>query len=204
MANAWLAPRLAFADVVTSSDPLFSIADRPPATRYVFRGGDAARSACSRAFDADLPHGLGSAAVGDDRIAIWLGPDEWLLIAEGVDPEIMAGELEAALGTTPHSLVDVAHRQIGLDVRGSFAARALSAGCPLDLRMSAFTVGMATRTIFDKAEIILWRSEDVSFRVEVARSFAPFVVTTLMEAAGARRGSAGYPQLIVGNQELWI
>ena len=204
MADAWLAPRLAFDDVVTASDPLFSIAERPPATRFIFRGGDAARSSCSSAFDADLPRGLGSAAVGDDHVAIWLGPDEWLLIAEGVDAEIMAVELEAALETAPHSLVDVSHRQIGLDVSGSFAARALSAGCPLDLRLSAFPVGKATRTIFDKAEIVLWRSEDHAFRVEVARSLAPFVVTALMEAAGARRGCGGNFQIIAANKKLWI
>ena len=204
MTDARLAPRLALSDVATPADPVFSIADRPPATRCIFRGGDAARSSCSRAFAVDLPQELGSAGVGDDRAAIWLGPDEWLLIAEDVDPEIMAAEIEAALGTTPHSLVDVSHRQIGLDIRGPFAARALSAGCPLDLRTSAFPSGMATRTVFDKAEIVLWRTGDTAFRVEVARSFAPFVVAALMEAAGARRGSARNSQVVTGNQGLWI
>ncbi len=61
--------------------------------------------------------------------------------------------------------------------------RALSAGCPLDLRVSAFPVGMATRTIFDKAEIVLWRREERAFRVEVWRSFAAYLVAALTEAA---------------------
>ena len=95
----------------------------------------------------------------------------------------MAAEIEAALRTTPHSLVDVSHRQVGLDVRGAIAARALSAGCPLDLRISAFPIGMATRTMFDKAEIVLWRREDSAFQVEVWRSFAPYLVASLTEAA---------------------
>jgi sarcosine oxidase subunit gamma len=202
--DAWLAPRLALTEVGTPSDPLFSIEERPPATRFVFRGGDSARGSCSRAFDVDLPQRLGSAATGEDRVAIWLGPDEWLLIAEGVDPDVIGAELEAALEATPHGLVDVSHRQIGLDVSGSFAARALSAGCPLDLRLSAFPAGMATRTIFDKAEIVLWRGEDQAFRVEVARSFAPFVVASLMDAAGIRRGSRGNLQVIAGDRKLRI
>ncbi len=183
-----LAPRLPLDTVTLPSGPRFSLADTPPATRFVFRGAEQARSACSKAFSADLPGRLGPAEVGDERAAIWLGPDEWLLIAEDVDQETMAAELEAALETTPHSLVDVSHRQVGLDVRGAHAARALSAGCPLDLRASAFPIGMATRTIFDKAEIVLWRREDSAFRVEVWRSFAPYLVAALIEAAKGAPG----------------
>jgi sarcosine oxidase, subunit gamma len=179
----WLAPRLPFDNVVLPSGPRFALADRPPAARFIFRGGDAARLACSTAFDADLPRQLGSTGVGDERTAFWLGPDEWLLIAEGVDPEMMAAEIEAALGTSPHSLVDVSHRQVGLDVGGAVAPRALSAGCPLDLRLSAFPIGMATRTIFDKAEIVLWRRQEAAFRIEVWRSFAAYLVAALIEAA---------------------
>lgn len=204
MADASQAPRLTLGDMATPSDPLFSIAERPPATRYIFRGDDTACGSCSRAFDVDLPRRLGAAAVGDGRAALWLGPDEWLLIVEEVDPEVIAAELEAALGDTPHSLVDVSHRQVGLDVSGPYASRALSAGCPLDLRLSAFPRGMATRTMFDKADIVLWRSEDQVFRVETTRSFAPFVAASLMEAAGAREASGANSQAIVADRRLWI
>ena len=183
MADPWLAPRLALGNVMLPSGPLFSLAEGPPAIRLIFRGGDAARSACSSAFNAILPQGRGAAGVGDDRTAIWLGPDEWLLIAEDVDPEILAAEIKAALGSTAHSLVDVSHRQVGLDARGAVAARALSAGCPIDLRLSAFPAGTATRTIFDRSEIVLWRREEAAFRVEVSRSFAPYIVGALTEAA---------------------
>ncbi|HZZ63094.1 MAG TPA: sarcosine oxidase subunit gamma family protein [Roseiarcus sp.] len=181
--HPWLAPRLPFDSVILPSGTRFSLSDRPPAARFIFRGGEAARLACSTAFDADLPLQLGSAGVGDERTAFWLGPDEWLLIAEGVDPEMMAAEIEAALVGSPHSLVDVSHRQVGLDIRGADAVRALSAGCPLDLRVSAFPMGMATRTIFDKVEIVLWRREETAFRVEVWRSFAAYLVAALNEAA---------------------
>ncbi|HKN29399.1 MAG TPA: sarcosine oxidase subunit gamma family protein [Roseiarcus sp.] len=54
---------------------------------------------------------------------------------------------------------------------------------PLDLRTSAFPIGTATRTIFDKAEIVLWRRAETAFRVEVWRSFAPYLVAALTEAA---------------------
>ena len=41
---------------------------------------------------------------------------------------------------------------------------------------------MCTRTVFGKAEIVLWRTAAETFRIEVARSFAPYVWACLEEA----------------------
>jgi sarcosine oxidase, subunit gamma len=84
---------------------------------------------------------------------------------------------------TAHSLVDVSHRQIGLVASGPGAARVLNAGCPLDLDLKAFPVGFATRTLFYKVEIVLWRRAETTFHVDVWRSFAPHLVGSLAEAA---------------------
>jgi hypothetical protein len=43
-------------------------------------------------------------------------------------------------------------------------------------------VGMVARTIFEKAEIVLFRSGEQAFRVEVWRSFAPYVLGLLQAA----------------------
>ena len=161
---------------------LFALAEAPAAARFIFRGGEAARAACSAAFGAELPMRLGPAGEAGARMGLWLGPDEWLLIAEGAESARLGGGLVARLAATPASLVDVSHRQIGLIVSGAQAARALSAGCPLDLDRSAFPPGMATRTLFDKAEVVLWRRSE-AFHVEVGRSFAPWLVASLIEAA---------------------
>ena len=60
--------------------------------------------------------------------------------------------------------------------RSTPAARSIS-----DLK--AFPIGMATRTMFDKAEIVLWRRAATTFHVEVWRSFAPYLAGSLAEAA---------------------
>jgi sarcosine oxidase subunit gamma len=41
---------------------------------------------------------------------------------------------------------------------------------------------MCTRTLFAKAEIVLWRTRPDMFRIEVWRSFAPYVQGLLEEA----------------------
>jgi len=43
---------------------------------------------------------------------------------------------------------------------------------------------MCTRTVFAKAEIVLWRTQPEQFHLEVWRSFAPYV-WELLEIVGA-------------------
>jgi heterotetrameric sarcosine oxidase gamma subunit len=108
-----------------------------------------------------------------DNWVLWLGPDEFLLIA----PD----EAMPMLDIAP-PVVDVSHRDTALHVSGPCAAWALNAFCALDLHLSAFPVGMCTRTVLGKAEIVLWRTAAHEFRIEVARSFAPYVWACLEEA----------------------
>jgi hypothetical protein len=69
-----------------------------------------------------------------------------------------------------------------IEVKGAKAAEAINGFCPLDLDTQAFPVGMCTRTVFGKAEIVLWRTAPETFRIEVWRSFASYVLGCLEEA----------------------
>ena len=163
--------------------PRFTLAEAPPAARFILRGAEAVRVACGMVFSAEPPSRLGPAGEGAGRAALWLGPDEWLLISDSADAADIGGVLESVLDGTAHSLVDISHRQIGLIATGPAAARVLNAGCPLDLDLKAFPVGFATRTLFDKVEIVLWRRAEMTFHIEVWRSFAPHLAGSLAEAA---------------------
>lgn len=113
-------------------------------------------------------------ASANGKIAARLGPDEWLLCAPTHTPGFnLEGE--------HHALVDVSHRYAALSVD---SAMVLAAGCPLDLHPAVFTSGSVTRTLLGKAEIVLWRLQDApGYRVECARTFAPYVHAFLREAA---------------------
>ena len=185
-APQWLTPRFTsrspLEGLALPVGPRFRLAEAPPAARFILRGGEAVRVACGMVFGAEPPSRPGPAGEGE-RAALWLGPDEWLLIAGAADAGTIAELLESVLEGTAHSLVDVSHRQIGLVASGPAAARVVNAGCPLDLGLAAFPVGFATRTLFDKAEIVLWRRAEATFHVEVWRSFAPYLAASLAEAA---------------------
>lgn len=153
------------------------------ATRFSFRGSAEAASTCSKAFGVSLPTTLLKAETNGTRTAISLGPDEWQLIAEDGVAESLAKEIANAMGSTFHSLVDISHRNTAFDVSGLAAETLLASGALLDLNVASFPVGMATRTVYSKAEVILWRKDASTFNVSVWRSFVPFVWGLLHEAS---------------------
>lgn len=156
----------------------------PPASRLVLRGGPQVLAAAADALGLPRNELPCRAVRSVDRAALWLGPDERLLIgAADAGPE-MDGLLQRALAGMPHCLVEISHAQIAFELSGLHAACSLNTGCPLDLDPAAFPVDMCTRTVFAKAQIVLWRTDEERFRVETARSFAPYVTKIL--ALGAR------------------
>jgi sarcosine oxidase subunit gamma len=156
----------------------------PPALRLVFQGDAAARSAAAAAWGVAFSEKACRAVVGDGRATLWLGPDEFLLLAADPDSaSSIVAALEQALGATPHALVDVSHRQFALEISGPHAATILNGACPLDLDLTEFPLGMCTRTVLAKADIVLWRTRADAFHLEVWRSFGGYVTGLLSELA---------------------
>jgi sarcosine oxidase subunit gamma len=154
----------------------------PPAARFVLRGAAPVMAAASTALGLKISDIACRAASCGERAALWLGPDEQLLLASLADGEHIAHQLGQSLSALPHSLVDVSHRQIALEVSGPRAQNVLNAGCPLDLHPGAFPVGACTRTVLGKCAIVLWRTGAATFHVEVWRSFADYASRFLAEA----------------------
>jgi len=155
----------------------------PPASRFVLRGASPVMAAAGAALGLNISD-MACRSAGNGRwAALWLGPDEQLVLAPVADGEEVARQLRDALSALPHSLVDVSHRQIAIEISGPLAQTLLSAGCPLDLHISSFPTGMCTRTILGKADIVLWRTGAATFHVEVWRSFADYAARFLAEAS---------------------
>jgi len=153
----------------------------PPASRFILRGAAAARAAAGQGFGLPLPETACRAATDGNRAALWLGPDEHLLLAPDGEVELIEASLARALQGHAYSLVDVSHRQVGIGIHGPRAEWLLESQCPLPLNLRDFPAGMCTRTVFGKAEVVLWRPAEQVFRLEVWRSFATYVVELLRE-----------------------
>ena len=144
----------------------------PPMARFSLRARD--RAVLEGLLGRELPAKIGAT---DGEVAC-LGPDEWLMrSAHGTAIPLGEG--------LPLAVTDVSERAICLIVEGARAAEVLMAGCPLDLER--FATGRATRTIFETVEIVLLRSGEHRFEVEVWRSFAPWLHLALTTAAAQLR-----------------
>ena len=146
--------------------------------RVIIRCGEGEVGVVSERIGVALPREACRSVQGQGLNALWLGPDEWLILGASL-PE-MSLRLDGVLC----SLVDVSHRQVALAVHGPRAEDILASGCALDLSAAAFPVGMCTRTMFAKAEIVLWRTGAETFHIEVWRSFARYVEALLHQAEG--------------------
>ena len=163
------------------ADAALHLTDLPPCTRLILRGRAAAVEAAAAPLGFALPLQPCRAVTAGGRSALWLGPDEWLILA-ALSDTVGAGLARAMQGHA-HALVDVGHRQCAIELSAGAAADLLNAGCPLDLDAAAFPVGMCTRTVLAKSEIVLWRTAADTFRIEIVRSFVYYVRRFLLEAA---------------------
>jgi sarcosine oxidase subunit gamma len=154
---------------------------KPPASRLILQCDAPARGAAAGIWGTPFSEQSCRAGTQGDRATLWLGPDEYLMWQNSRDAPLPIEELEQALSPYPHSLVDVSHRQVALEISGSQAATILAGACPLDLDQGQFPVHMCTRTVLAKAEIVLWRTAPEVFHLEVWRSFLSYTQDLLNE-----------------------
>jgi sarcosine oxidase subunit gamma len=160
------------------------VAVLPPAHRISLRAPAQSVSALSKALGLTLPQKPKASATKGTRIAMWLGPDEWLVVDDGAKDPLDA----CAAVDVLHSAVGISHRNVAFSVTGTGAENTISAGCPQDLSLAAFPIGACSRTVLGKSEIVLLRPGEDAFRVECWRSFSDYVYSFLTEAA---RDAAG-------------
>ena len=149
------------------------------ANRLSLRARPATVAELSKALGLALPDKPKTSVKKGGRTALWLGPDEWLVIDEaGGDPLADCASVKGL-----HSAVDVSHRNVAISVTGPCAAVTVNAGCPQDLSLDAFPVDAASRTVLGKVEMVLFRTDEDAFRIECWRSFSEYVYGLLLEAA---------------------
>lgn len=156
---------------IKAADPCLRVALRAPRESVV---------AVSTALGVALPSRPKLSAGNAARSALWLGPDEWLVLDHQAGNEMLPA---LAKVDDFHSAVDVSHRNVGIIVSGRGAADVINAECPQDLSLAAFPVGACSRTLLGKIEIVLWRTAEDEFRIECWRSFADYADSLLRVAA---------------------
>ena len=137
-----------------------------------------------------LPTAANTTMEHDGRSLLWLGPDQWLVVA----PDGLQGEIERELrealahAGTWGSVVDVSDQRAGFTLAGPSAGDVLAKGCSLDLDPRSFGPGRCAQTLLARASVILWRpGAPPVWRLLVPSSFAPYLAEWLLDAVEEHR-----------------
>jgi sarcosine oxidase subunit gamma len=127
-----------------------------------------------------LPFAPNTALRHELRAALWLGPDEWLVVGPDGTAASIVDELRRALGEAHASIVDVSANRAVLDLSGPGALDVLATGSPLDLHPRSWRPGMCAQTLFDRTPILLEHLPGGGTRLSVRPSFADDLVDRLL------------------------
>ncbi|WP_327726320.1 sarcosine oxidase subunit gamma [Streptomyces sp. NBC_00487] len=145
----------------------------------------AAADAIGLALDLPLPLEPNTVVRAGQLTALWLGPDEWLLVGPPGTERDLESRIRTAAGDEPVSVTDVSAQRTALLVAGPRAHDLLSHGCALDLHPRAFEPGRCAQTTVGRTQVILVARDapGSGFWVLVRSSFAGYLTDWLLDAA---------------------
>lgn len=141
-----------------------------------------AAAALEGALGLVLPRAVGEVASHGQHSALWLGPDEWLLVSQAAG-ETLVPALEEAVAGAHAAIVDVSANRTVLELQGAAARAVLEKGCPTDLHPRAFVPGRAVSTTLARIPVLLWQVGPQAYRLLPRVSFADYVARWLLDAS---------------------
>ncbi|WP_433447351.1 sarcosine oxidase subunit gamma [Streptomyces sp. CA-142005] len=179
------APRLAAA--TRSSRGAIRLAELPFLAQVNVRldAKGPAAEAVGLALGLQLPLEPNTAVHAGDVTAVWLGPDEWLVVGLRGTERDLESRIRSAAGDEPVSVTDVSAQRTTLLVGGPRARDLLAHGCSLDLHPRAFGPGRCAQTTLARTQVVLVARDEprAGFWVLVRSSFAGYLADWLLDAA---------------------
>lgn len=135
-----------------------------------------------------LPREANTVATSPDADVLWLGPDEWLIVAEVAEGAAsdLAATVASAFPATHHSLIDVSGGRAVVELAGDGRHHMLAGRCGLDLHPRAWYDGMCAQSLLGRAQVLLQERNETT-RIFVRPSFGRYLVDILVDAAATSR-----------------
>ncbi|MGW7166725.1 sarcosine oxidase subunit gamma [Streptomyces sp. NPDC054884] len=145
----------------------------------------AAADAVGLALGLPLPLEPDTVVRAGELTALWLGPDEWLLVGPPGGERELESRIREAAGEEPVAVTDVSAQRTTVLVAGGGARDLLAHGCSLDLHPRAFRPGRCAQTTLGRTQVVLVAREEPSagFWILVRSSFAGYLADWLLDAA---------------------
>ena len=136
-----------------------------------------------------LPTEANTSSMSDKLTAIWLSPDEWMIVSnELVSKETNKYELQEILfnsisKTTLGAVVDVTDQFVQLELKGENIYEIFSAGSPFNFNEFKEKKGSTTQTILNHVDVILHHKDENVVNLFVRRSFAEHLYSWIEDTA---------------------
>ncbi len=101
--------------------------------RFILRIAPAKLALAEKTLGAKIPAKIGGLAKTGETAVACIGPDEWYIWAGEGEADAIRQAFARLYESEPHSLVEVSHRETGIDISGPEAEWLLNAASPLNL-----------------------------------------------------------------------
>lgn len=139
----------------------------------------AAVSAAETALALKLPLTPNKSTAAGGCLALWFGPDQWLIVGPPDD----AVPLMQTLAGRDASVVGVNDLRAVFELAGPASREVLRKGCAIDLHPRAFKPGDCALTVLARVPVALHQSDDrPGYQIFVERSYAEYLWIWLSDA----------------------
>ena len=146
-------------------------------------------SAVGKSLNILLPTEANTSAQSDKLTAIWLSPDEWMIVSnEPIDENTNIYETEELLNKNISKLnlgavTDVTDQFVIINIKGNKIYELFQKGSPFNFNDFQNKKGAVTQTILNKIDIIVHNQDKNSVNLLVRRSFSQHLFSWMNDAA---------------------
>jgi sarcosine oxidase subunit gamma len=133
-------------------------------------------------FGVTLP-GTRETAFDGTNGALWMSPDEALLLCPYDEAQAMADDLAAKLADAHALVVNVSDARAVFQLKGRMLREVIAKLAPVDMSPDAFTPGMVRRTRMAQVAAAFWMDDASTARVVCFRSVAAYMFGILSTSA---------------------
>jgi sarcosine oxidase, subunit gamma len=135
----------------------------------------------------ELPKAPRTSASWGDLKALWLSPDQWLILCTRSKTTALLAELNVALGNIHSLAIDVSDMRAIIRLEGEGIRETVMKGSSLDLISDHYKAGAVRRMRFAEIAALLHVVEENVIDIYVFRSYAEYTWAFLAKAA--RKGA---------------
>ncbi|BBK43193.1 sarcosine oxidase subunit gamma [Allostella vacuolata] len=170
-------------DMAAASGPDVALSALTPVGQITLRAEAACLPLASAALGVELPATANRFESDGARAALWLGPDEWLVLVPTHEVATTIARFDMALAGYHFSAVDTSAGRLGLEISGPRARTVMEKGCHLDLHPRKFGPGHVAQSAYARVPVIvLQRDERPTFWLLVRPSFSVYLARWVIDA----------------------